>query len=129
MDEAELTFDQTLAALLGLLGEPVEVKVSVGARGSQSITAGFMAGRLSRGMNRGPAVMPGLDAGPDEWNKHDAHFFVLGDDGGTGFYVAPQAFSTARWLSSDQHDLWIEQGPYLVTSVVAPSRVGASSPG
>jgi hypothetical protein len=40
-----------------------------------------------------------------------------------GFYLAPQIFEGARWLSPTQHDLWIEQGPYLVVSVIAPSRV------
>jgi hypothetical protein len=118
-----LSFEETLAALLGLIGEPVEVAMKVGAQGQPSISVGFMRGRLQRAMNRGPAVMPDLDAGPEAWNDHDAHFFVVGDDGGTGFYLAPQMFESARWLSPTQHDLWIEQGPYLVVSVIAPSRV------
>jgi hypothetical protein len=118
-----LSFEETLAALLGLIGEPVEIKLTVGGKGQPSITVGFMSGRLQRAMNRGPAVMPDLEAGPEEWNDHDAHFFVVGDDDGTGFYLAPQAFESARWLSPTQHDLWIEQGPYLVVSVIAPSRV------
>lgn len=97
--------------------------MTVGARGEPSITACFMKGTLKRGMNRGPAVMPDLEAGVEAWNEHDAHFFVVGEEAGTGFYVAPQMFRTARWLSPTQHDLWIEQGPSLVISVIAPTRV------
>ena len=59
--------------------------MTVGGKGQPSITVGFMRGRLQRAMNRGPAVMPDLEAGPEEWNDHDAHFFVVGDNDGSGF--------------------------------------------
>jgi hypothetical protein len=117
-----LTFEETLRALLGFIGEAVSVTFRVGARGEPSVTVGFMEGRLTRAINRGPAVMPDIGAGVEEWNEHDAQFFEIGD-GGTGFYVAPQAFTSARFLSPTKHDLWIEQGPYLVVAVVVPSRV------
>jgi hypothetical protein len=123
-----LSFEETLAALLGLIGKPVEVAMNVGAPGEPSFSVGFMQGPLRRAMNRGPAVMPDLDSGPDAWRNHDAHFFVVGDDEGTGFYLAPQMFNGARWLSPTQHDLWIEQGPYLVVSVIAPSRLQETEP-
>lgn len=122
-DDDGLSFEETLHALLGLIGEPVEIAIQVGARGEPSLSVGFMEGRLTRAANRGPAVMPDLDAGVDAWNNHDAQFFEVGDGGGTGFYLAPQAFRTARWLSPTQHDLWIEQGPYLTMCVVVPGRV------
>lgn len=118
-----LDFDQTLAALLGLIGQKVEIKLDVIVRGESGITAGFMSGVLRRAVNRGLAVMPDLDAGVDEWNNHDAHFFEVGSEPGTGFYVAPQSFRSARWLSPTQHDLWIEQSPHLVIAIIAPSRV------
>jgi hypothetical protein len=121
-----LDFEETLAALLGLIGESAEVAMKVGPRGETTISAGFMRGRLQRAMNRGPSVMPDFDAGPEAWNDHDAHFFIVGQDDGTGFYLAPQMFEVARWLSPTRHDLWIEQGPYLVISVIAPSRVHPS---
>lgn len=73
-------------------------------------------------MNRGPAVILDLHADMKAWNEHDAHFFVVGESGGTGFYVAPQTFTTARWLSVDEHDLWIEQGA-VVIAVIVPSCV------
>jgi hypothetical protein len=71
-------------------------------------------------MNRGPAVMPGFGAGTEEWNEHDAHFFVVDDDPVTGFYLSPQAFNDARWLVKDQ-TLWIAHGPDVVVAVVALS--------
>ena len=121
----DLSFEETLSGLLGVIGERVEVMITSGKRGEPSLTVGFMEGTLTRGMDRGPAVMPDLDADVAAWNEHDAQFFVVGDNGGTGFYIAPQAFSTARWLSADEHDLWIEQGA-VVTSVIVPSRVRRS---
>lgn len=119
-DDDRLSFEETLHALLGLIGQPVEIAIHVGARGEPSLSVGFMEGRLTRASNRGPAVMPDMDAGVDAWNNHDAQFFVVGDGGGTGFYLAPQAFRTARWLSPTQHDLWIEQGLYPTVCVVVP---------
>lgn len=119
--DVALSFEETLHALLGFIGEPVSVTFWVGVRGEPGLTVGFMEGRLARAINRGPAVMPELDAGVEEWNEHDAQFFEVGD-GGTGFYVAPQAFTTARFLSPTKHDLWIEQGPYLVVAIVVPTR-------
>lgn len=112
-----MTFDETLAALASLMGRKVAVSLTVGARGKPQVTLAFIEGRLTRTMNRGPAVMPDLDAGPDEWNEHDAHFFIVGDDPRTGFYLSPQAFHDARWLDG-RYSLWIEHGPDVVVSVV-----------
>jgi len=112
-----MTFDETLAAIQEMLGERIDVKITVGAPGSPGVTIAFMSGTLLRSVNRGPAVMPDIDTGPAEWNDHDAHFFAVGDEH-NGFYVSPQGFSDARWLGDEHQTLWIEHGPDTVVAVV-----------
>ena len=72
-------------------------------------------------MHEHVTVMPDLDAGPEAWNEHDAHFFAVGD-AGNGFYVSPQAFRDARWLNNERQTLWIEHGPDVVIAVVRHPR-------
>jgi hypothetical protein len=116
-----VTFEETLVALHEIIGEPIDIKITVGAVGSPQVTIGFMKGTLVRAINRGPAVMPDLDAGPEAWNEHDAHFFAVGD-AGNGFYVSPQAFRDARWLNDERQTLWIEHGLDVVIAVVRHPR-------
>ncbi len=113
-----VTFEETLSALQHLIGRRVTVKVTVGARGAPQVTIAFIEGDLLRTLNRGPAVMPDLDAGVEAWDEHDAHFVVVGH-ASTGFYLSPQAFHDARWLSDEPGGaLWIEHGPDIVVTVV-----------
>ncbi len=116
-----MTFEETLTALQGMLGRKVTVAISAGAPGTPQVTVASIAGRLARAMNRGPAVIPADDAGVDEWNKHDAQFFVVGESSETGFYLSPQAFHAARWVTEGQ-SLWIEHGPDVVIGVVGELR-------
>jgi hypothetical protein len=121
-----MTYDEALAALVGFVGREVTIMITAGARGTPGATIAFIHGRMERAENRGPAVMPPLGAGPDEWNDHDAQFFVVGSRE-TGFYVSPQAFHGAEWTA--EHSLRIEHGPDVVLSVVTQPGPTGSGPG
>jgi len=112
-----MTFDETLGALLGLIGQRVRVRITVGV-----LTVAFIDGFLERTLDRGPAVLPGLGSGPKDWENHDTHFFAFGGTGETGFYVSSEAFVSARWLGVEKDSLQIEQSPDVMLSVSSLSR-------
>jgi hypothetical protein len=93
---AELGYEQTLKALLGLIGRPVLVLFS-GTHGSPFI-AGILSGRLDRGEldERLQEVLLRADAAAVE-----TLFFHVGSRQ-NGFVVRPDEFERAFWRSDGQ---------------------------
>lgn len=121
-----MDYHETLEALIGFVGRDVTVRITAGARGTPGATIAFIHGRMEKAENRGPAVTPPLDAGPDEWNSHHAEFFVVGDRE-TGFYMSPEGFHGADWTA--EHSLHIEHGPDVHLGVVTQRGEPGSGPG
>jgi hypothetical protein len=108
---AELSFEQTLEALLGLVGRPVLVLFS-GLDGSPFI-AGVVSGRLDRGeLDRRlqEVLLRGDDA------KVETLFFHVGSRQ-SGFVLRPDEFVRGFWQSEGQ--LVVQLGQCVVSVLVA----------
>lgn len=115
-DEAsELDYEQTLAALLSLIGRPVLVLFS-GADGSPFISA-IISGRLDRGEldERLQEVLLRADVDPVE-----TLFFHVGSRQ-NGFVIRPDEFERGLWRSSGQ--LVVHLG-HCAISVLAGGELG-----
>ena len=114
---AELSFEQTLEALLGLVGRPVLVLFS-GANGPPFI-AGVVAGRVDRGeldARLHEVLLRGDDA------KVETLFFHIGPPQ-SGFVLRPDDVERAFWRGDDQ--LVVHLGSCAV-SVVAVGELGTA---
>jgi hypothetical protein len=112
---SELSFEQTLEALLGLVGRPVLVVFS-SVEGSPFI-AGLVSGRLDRGELDGrlqEVLLRGDDA------KVETLFFHVGSRQ-SGFVLRPDDFERGFWRSEGQ--LVVHLGSCAV-SVVAGGDLG-----
>jgi len=108
---SELGYEQTLEALLGLVGRPVLVLFS-GADGSPYI-AGVLSGRLDRGELDGrlqDVLLRGDGA------KVETLFFHVGSRQ-SGFVVRPDEFKRGFWQREGQ--LVLELGTCAVSVLVA----------
>jgi hypothetical protein len=108
---AELSFEQTLEALLGLVGRPVLVLFS-GLDGSPFI-AGVVSGRLDRGeLDRRlqEVLLRGDDA------KVETLFFHVGSRQ-SGFVLRPDEFVRGFWQGEGQ--LVVQLGQCVVSVLVA----------
>jgi hypothetical protein len=108
---SELGYEQTLEALLGLVGRPVLVLFS-GADGAPYI-AGVLSGRLDRGELDGrlqDVLLRGDGA------KVETLFFHVGSRQG-GFVVRPDEFERGFWQREGQ--LVLELGTCAVSVLVA----------
>jgi hypothetical protein len=108
---SELSFEQTLEALLGLVGRPVLVLFS-GVAGSPFI-AGVVAGRLDRGeLDRRlqEVLLRGDDA------KVETLFFHVGSRQ-SGFVLRPDEFERGSWQGEGQ--LVVQLGNCVVSVLVA----------
>jgi hypothetical protein len=108
---AELGFEQTLEALLGLVGRPVLVLFS-GADGSPFIS-GIVSGRLDRG-ELDPRLQEVLLRGDDA--KVETLFFHVGSRQ-SGFVLRPDEFERGFWQGEGQ--LVVQLGNCLVSVLVA----------
>src|SRR5581483_793758 len=111
----ELSFEQTLEALLGLVGRPVLVLFS-GVAGSPFI-AGVVSGRLDRGeLDRRlqEVLLRGDDA------KVETLFFHVGSRQ-SGFVLRPDEFERGYWQGEEQ--LVVQLGNCMV-SVLAAGELG-----
>lgn len=106
-DSAPLDYEQTLTALLGLLGRPVLVLFS--GAGESPFVAGVLSGRLDRGELDGrlQEVLLRSDAAPVE-----TLFFHVGSRE-SGFVLRPDDFVNAFTKGSSQ--LTIHLGACAVT--------------
>ena len=95
-DAAELGYEQTLDALLGLIGRPVLVFFS-GANGAPFIS-GIISGRLDRG-ELDERLQEVLLRGDD--TAVETLFFHVGSRQ-NGFVVRPDEFERAFWRSDGQ---------------------------
>jgi hypothetical protein len=93
---AELGYEQTLEALLGLIGRPVLVLFS-GADGSPFI-GGIIAGRLDRG-ELDPRLQEVLLRADDA--AVETLFFHVGSRQ-NGFVIRPDEFERGYWQSDEQ---------------------------
>jgi hypothetical protein len=112
---SELSFEQTLEALLGLVGRPVLVLFS-GVNGPPFI-AGVLAGRLDRGELDGrlqEVLLRGDDA------KIETLFFHVGSRQ-NGFVLRPDDFERGFWRGDGQ--LVVHLGGCAV-SLVAGGELG-----
>ena len=112
---SELSFEQTLEALLGLVGRPVLVVFS-SVEGSPFI-AGLVSGRLDRGELDGrlqEVLLRGDDA------KVETLFFHVGSRQ-SGFVLRPDDFERGFWQGDGQ--LVVHLGSCAVT-VVAGCELG-----
>ncbi|HEY6963010.1 MAG TPA: hypothetical protein VI408_14065 [Gaiellaceae bacterium] len=109
-DLAELDYEQTLEALLGLIGRPVLVLFS-GADGLPFI-AGIVSGRLDRGEpdERLQEVLLRADDAAVE-----TLFFHVGSRQ-NGFVIRPDEFARGYWRGPEQ--LVVELGSSAVTVLV-----------
>jgi hypothetical protein len=108
---AELTFEQTLEALLGLVGRPVLVLFS-GANEPPFI-AGVVSGRLDRG-EFDPRLQEVLLRGDDA--KVETLFFHVGSRQ-SGFVLRPDEFERGYWQGDEQ--LVVQLGNCAVSVLVA----------
>ncbi len=108
---AELSFEQTLEALLGLVGRPVLVLFS-GVAGSPFI-AGIVSGRLDRG-ELDPRLQEMLLRGDDA--KVETLFFHVGSRQ-SGFVLRPDEFERGYWQGEEQ--LIVQLGNCVVSVLVA----------
>jgi len=108
---AELSFEQTLEALLGLVGRPVLVLFS-GVAGSPFI-AGIVSGRLDRG-ELDPRLQQVLLRGDDA--KVETLFFHVGSRQ-SGFVLRPDEFERGYWRGEEQ--LIVQLGNCVVSVLVA----------
>jgi hypothetical protein len=108
---AELSFEQTLEALLGLVGRPVLVLFS-GVAGSPFI-AGIVSGRLDRG-ELDPRLQEVLLRGDDA--KVETLFFHVGSRQ-SGFVLRPDEFERGYWHGEEQ--LIVQLGNCVVSVLVA----------
>jgi hypothetical protein len=108
---AELSFEQTLEALLGLVGRPVLVLFS-GVAGSPFI-AGIVSGRLDRG-ELDPRLQEVLLRGDDA--KVETVFFHVGSRQ-SGFVLRPDEFERGFWQGEEQ--LVLQLGNCVVSVLVA----------
>lgn len=107
----ELGYEQTLEALLGLVGRPVLVLFS-GVDGSPYI-AGVQSGRLDRGeldARLQEVLLRGDDA------KVETLFFHVGSRQ-SGFVLRPDEFERGFW--QDEGQLVVQLGHCLVSVLVA----------
>ncbi len=107
---SELSFEQTLKALLGLVGRPVLVLFS-GVHGAPFI-AGMVSGRLDRGeldARLQEVLLRGDDA------KVETLFFHVGSRQ-SGFVLRPDDFERAFWRGDGQ--LVVHLGSCAVSIVV-----------
>ena len=113
---SELGYEQTLEALLGLIGRPVLVLFS-GADRSPFI-AGIISGRLDRGEldERLQEVLLRADA-----TAVETLFFHVGSRQ-NGFVVRPDEFERGFWRSDDQ--LVVELGRCAI-SVLVGAELGS----
>jgi len=112
---SELSFEQTLEALLGLVGRPVLVLFS-GSHGPPFI-AGVVSGRLDRGeldARLQEVLLRGDDA------KVETLFFHVGSRQ-SGFVIRPDDFERGFWQGDGQ--LVVHLGSCAV-SVVAGGELG-----
>ena len=112
---SELTFEQTLEALLGLVGRPVLVLVS--GVGGPPFIAGVVSGRLDRGeldARLQEVLLRGDDA------KVETLFFHVGSRQ-SGFVLRPDDFERGFW--QDDGQLVLHLGTCAV-SVVAGGELG-----
>jgi hypothetical protein len=108
---SDLSFEQTLEALLGLVGRPVLVLFS-GVAGSPFI-AGIVSGRLDRGeLDRRlqEVLLRGDDA------KVETLFFHVGSRQ-SGFVLRPDEFERGYWEGEEQ--LIVQLGNCVVSVLVA----------
>jgi len=115
-EAAELGYEQTLEALLGLVGRPVLVLFS-GSDGSPFI-AGVLSGRLDRGeldARLQEVLLRGDDA------RLETLFFHVGSRQ-NGFVVRPDEFQRAFWHGEGQ--LVVQLGSCSV-NVLAGGELGA----
>ena len=83
-----MTFEETLAALQGMIGK--DVKISVGAASGSPAIIGAWEGRLAAATDSlGPI---GADGGTE------ALYFHLARDLGSGFFLHAETFRGARWI-------------------------------
>jgi hypothetical protein len=108
---SELSFEQTLEALLGLVGRPVLVLFS-GVAGSPFI-AGIVSGRLDRG-ELDPRLQEVLLRGDDA--KVETLFFHVGSRQ-SGFVLRPDEFERGYWQGDEQ--LVVQLGNCVVSVLVA----------
>jgi hypothetical protein len=108
---SELSFEQTLEALLGLVGRPVLVLFS-GVAGSPFI-AGIVSGRLDRG-ELDPRLQEVLLRGDDA--KVETLFFHVGSRQ-SGFVLRPDEFERGFWQGEEQ--LVLQLGNCVVSVLVA----------
>ena len=108
---AELSFEQTLEALLGLVGRPVLVLFS-GVAGSPFI-AGIVSGRLDRG-ELDPRLQEVLLRGDNA--KVETLFFHVGSRQ-SGFVLRPDEFERGHWQGEEQ--LIVQLGNCVVSVLVA----------
>ena len=108
---AELSFEQTLEALLGLVGRPVLVLFS-GVAGSPFI-AGIVSGRLDRG-ELDPRLQEVLLRGDNA--KVETLFFHVGSRQ-SGFVLRPDEFERGFWQGEEQ--LVLQLGNCVVSVLVA----------
>ncbi len=114
---SELSFEQTLEALLALVGRPVLVLFS-GASGPPFI-AGVVSGRLDRGeldARLQEVLLRGDDA------KVETLFFHVGSRQ-SGFVLRPDDFECGFWRGEEQ--LVVHLGSCAI-SVVAGGELGAA---
>lgn len=103
---AGLTFEETLAALHGMLGG--EVEISVGAAEGPPAIAGTWSGRLAAGSELPARRSPEGDG---------TFYFHFAEDAGSGFFVHAGAFRGARWLEAEAGAnamLEIHSGPLVL---------------
>jgi len=108
---SELSFEQTLEALLGLVGRPVLVLFS-GVDGSPFI-AGIVSGRLDRG-ELDPRLQEVLLRGDDA--KVETLFFHVGSRQ-SGFVLRPDEFERGFWQGEGQ--LVVQLGNCVISVLVA----------
>lgn len=102
-----MTFEETLQAMLGLLGE--HVSVSIGVRAGSQPLVGAWAGTLDVGTELRPA---------GSTLSEDAFYFCFREDRANGFFLHEEAFSGAQWVPQGAgHDsfLEIDSGPLRIT--------------
>jgi hypothetical protein len=104
---AQLDYEQTLEALLGLIGRPVLVLFS-GADGSPFIS-GIVSGRLERGEldERLQEVLLRADE-----TEIETLFFHVGSRQ-SGFVIRPDEFERGFWRSDSQ--LVVQVGPCVIS--------------
>jgi hypothetical protein len=83
-----MTFHETLAALLGMIGRRVSVAIESPASGMVA----NLVGTLGRGHDITP-VADGVDA---------PVLFGVGEEGGSGFVADPRVFVAAEWTADGE---------------------------